>query len=214
MLIGHLFSLLPLGPVAFRVNLLATACGAGTVALVYATGWRLTRRWEAAAVAAIALGANPLFWSWSLAFEAFCLNNLIAAGAIWMLVLWQERQQPSYLVAAALLGGLGAANHQTIVFLAPAAVFVTWRMLLFRPRLLLACAAATVIGLLPYAYIPWAAARHPVLDWGDVSSLSDFVALVTRADYGGVTRQRPVDARPAEPGRGYGDLPQSSLHKS
>src|SRR5437773_11767841 len=30
-LIGHLFSLLPLGPVAFRVNLLATACGAGTV---------------------------------------------------------------------------------------------------------------------------------------------------------------------------------------
>src|SRR5206468_8904613 len=46
--------------------------------------------------------------------------------------------------------------------------------------------AAVAIGLLPYAYIPWAAARHPALNWGDVRSLSDFVALVTRTDYGSV----------------------------
>lgn len=183
-LLGHLFSLLPVGPVAFRVNLLATVCGAGTVGLVYLTAWRLTRSWLPAAVAAVALGVNPLFWSWSLAFEAFCLNNLIAAAVIYLLALWQEQGRYSHLMAVAFLGGLGAANHQTIVLLAPVALFLSWRPLLHRPRLLLACIAAVALGLLPYAYIPWAAARHPFLSWGDVGSVSDLIALATRADYG------------------------------
>src|SRR5262249_32089462 len=78
-LLGYAFSLLPLGPVAFRVNLVAAVCGAATIALVYVTAWRLTRSWPAAAVAALALALNPLFWSWSLVFEAFSLNNVLAA---------------------------------------------------------------------------------------------------------------------------------------
>ena len=184
-LIGHLFSLLPLGPVAFRVNLTAAVCGAGTAALVYLTAWRLTHRWSAAALASAALAVSPLFWSWSLAFEAFCLNNLLAATLIYVLVCWQTRpDRNEYLVAAALVGGLGIANHQTIVLLAPAALALTWRHFLWRPRLVAACAVAVAIGLLPYAYIPWAAVRHPFLSWGEVSSVSDFVHLVTRADYG------------------------------
>src|SRR5262245_50592009 len=67
-LVGHLFSLLPLGPVAFRVNLVAVVCGSATVALVYLTAWRLSHRWPAALLAAGTLAVNPLFWSWSLAF--------------------------------------------------------------------------------------------------------------------------------------------------
>src|SRR5262245_61071761 len=49
-LIGHLFSLLPAEPVAFRLNLLAVACGALTLALVYVTAWRLTGNWAASAI--------------------------------------------------------------------------------------------------------------------------------------------------------------------
>src|SRR5262245_53245604 len=35
-LLGHLFTFLPLQPVAFRMNLLAVICGTATVALIYA----------------------------------------------------------------------------------------------------------------------------------------------------------------------------------
>jgi hypothetical protein len=185
LLLGHLFSFLPVEPVPFRLNLLAGMCGAATVALVYLSAWRLSQSWPAAALAAAALGTNPLFWSWSLAFEAFGLNNVLAATLIYLMVLWQHQPERSaYLVAGAFVGGLGLANHQTIVLIAPAVLCLTWRGFLRRPRLIAACLAAMGAGMLPYAYIPWAAARHPFLNWGDVASVQDFVALVSRADYG------------------------------
>src|SRR5262249_25040479 len=38
-LLGHVFSLLPFGPVAFRLDLLAAVCGAGAVGFIYLTAW-------------------------------------------------------------------------------------------------------------------------------------------------------------------------------
>jgi len=66
-LLGHLFSLLPIGPLPFRMNLVAAFTHAITVALIFSIARRLgTERW-AAAIAALALAINPLFWEWSLA---------------------------------------------------------------------------------------------------------------------------------------------------
>src|SRR5437867_2839240 len=62
-LLGHIFSHLPLEPAAFRLNLSAAVCGAGTVALIYLTSRHLTGRRLAAALAACGLAVNPLFWS-------------------------------------------------------------------------------------------------------------------------------------------------------
>jgi len=45
-------------------------------------------------------------------------------------------------------------------------------------------AGALLVGLLPYLYLPWAAARNPALNWGDASSLDGFLAVVTRKHFG------------------------------
>src|SRR6267143_5356183 len=50
-MLGHLFSYLPLGPIPFRVNLLAVTCDALTVGIVYFTALRLTGYRIAAAIA-------------------------------------------------------------------------------------------------------------------------------------------------------------------
>src|SRR2546426_1583994 len=62
-MLGHLFSLLPLGPIPFRVNLLAATCDALTVGIVYLIALRLSGNGLVAAVAALALAVSPLFWS-------------------------------------------------------------------------------------------------------------------------------------------------------
>src|ERR1700694_1305634 len=54
-MLGHLFSSLPLGPITFRVNLLAVTCDALTVGIVYFTALRLTGYRIAAAIAALVL---------------------------------------------------------------------------------------------------------------------------------------------------------------
>jgi hypothetical protein len=187
-LVGHLFSLLPVGPIAFRINLMAAVCGAATVAIVYATALRLTRDVAAASVAAVAIALDPLLWSWSLVIESFPLNNLVSAALIFLLVVWvQQPERDGYLIAAAFAAGLGLSNHQTIVLFGPAVLWLLWTRrahLIARPRTVAFCAAAFAAGLLPYASIPWAAGRHPFLSWGDVESWPDFIALILRKDYG------------------------------
>src|SRR5438309_8677292 len=187
-ILGHLFSLLPVGSIPFRVNLLSVVCDALTIGVVYFSTFRLTRSQLAAAFAALLLAVDPIFWEWSLAAEVFPLNNLLAAVLILLLVAWhQHPERSASLIAAFFVAGLALTNHQTIVLLAPAFCFVLWkrRSILFaQPRLLAAGIAAFVVGLIPYAYVPWASAHHPAHNWGNVSSFHDLVGLITRRSYG------------------------------
>jgi 4-amino-4-deoxy-L-arabinose transferase-like glycosyltransferase len=185
---GHLFSLLLAGPLPLRVNLLSVACGAATVGVLYFTAFRLTGERAAAAVGALVLASSPLFWEWSLVAEVFPLNCVMAATLIHLLVLWHHQPWRSgLLVASAFVAGLAMTNQLTIVLLAPAVLFTLVRnraVLLAGSRAIAACVMALLIGLLPYFYLLWAAARHPVLNWGGISTLSDLLAHFLRKSYG------------------------------
>src|SRR5436190_8034614 len=186
-MVGHIFSLLPLGPIPFRVNLLSVICDALTVGIVFLTAFRLSQSRLASAMGALVLALNPLFWSWSLVAEVFPLNNLLASLLIYLLVIWHnEPERFGVLIAAFFVGAMAMTNHQTIVLLAPAIcfLFLRRRAALFRPRSLALCLTALLLGLLPYAYVPWAAARHPAYSWGEVSSAGDLFALIMRQNYG------------------------------
>jgi hypothetical protein len=187
-MLGHVFSLLPVGPAPFRVDLLAAVCGAATVAIVYLTALRLSGSRLASASAALVLAFSSLFWSWSLVFEVFSPNNLLAAIFIYLLIGWyQQPERLGRLARAAFVSGLAFTNQQTIVLLGPAALFLLWRRrstLLRRPAMLAATATAFLIGLLPYCYLPWAAARHPIMNFGDASTFSNFLAVITRKHFG------------------------------
>jgi Protein of unknown function (DUF2723) len=187
-MVGHIFSLLPWGSIPFRVNLLSVLCDSLTVGIVYFTAVRLVRSWLAAAVAALTLTVSSTFWSSSLVAEVFPLNNFLAALLVLLLVTWhQQPERGGILVSSFFVAGLALTNQQTVVLLAPAFCFVMWQhrsILCRQPRLLAIGIAAFVIGLLPYAYIPWASARHPAYNWGNVSSLHDFISLITRSSFG------------------------------
>lgn len=188
-MLGHLFSLLPIGPIPFRVNLVSVVCDALAVGVVFLTAFRLSQSRLASAVAALILALNPLFWSWSLAAEVFPLNNLLASLMIYFVVVWyQAPDRAGSLIIAAFVAGLALANHHTIVLLGPAVCFVLWQrraVLQRRPQIVFLCAIVFCLGLLPYLYVLWAAARHPAYNWGHVSSLSDLFRVITRQSYGG-----------------------------
>ena len=187
-ILGHFFSLSRFGPIPFRVNLLSVLCGALTVGVVFLTAQRLCKNRVAAAAAALFLAISPVFWRWSLVAETFSLNNLLASLLIYFLGTWRDEPERRFaLVAVFFVGGLACTNHQTIVFLAPAVFYVLWgqRAILWaRPWVMVICLAVFALGLLPYAYVPWAAARHPAYNWGDVSSLRDLLKVIARRSYG------------------------------
>jgi hypothetical protein len=184
-LLGHLLTLLPLGTVAWRVNLLSAACdGLAAALLAQAVASWTGRSWPGV-LSGVAFAFSPLVWPYAVTAEVFPLNNLFAAGLV--LISVEATHRPGgWLPWAAFWLGLGLTNHHTLVFLgAPVVAYV---LLLERggmsPRRLALTGVGFAAGLVPYAYLPLAAAAHPPFAWGDLTSWQGFWTHLLRREYG------------------------------
>jgi Protein of unknown function (DUF2723) len=86
MVLTHLFTCLPIGGVAYRVNLASAVFGALAVVAVFFVGLALSSRIVAAAVGALAFGVSGLFWSQAVIAEVYTLNVLFVALVVLVLL--------------------------------------------------------------------------------------------------------------------------------
>jgi hypothetical protein len=175
-LLGWAWSQIPIGEVAWRMNLLSAVCLAGAAGLSVLIVGQLAEerhRWTVAGAAGIgglafAFASEP--WRNALRADVHALHIGIAALIIWLLVCWRSAERAGspraggWLMGAALAFGLGMGNHPLTGLMAlgiAAWLFVVdvhiWR----RWRLVAACAALLAVGLLVYAYIPIRALMPP-----------------------------------------------------
>ena len=132
-MLTHLFTYLPFGDPAYRVNLGSAVYAALAVVAVYAAGLLLSRRVVAAASGALAFGLGTALWSQAVIAEVYTLNALLVSVTIVVLLLWRERRKDRYLLLSAFLVGLCLTNHLTSGLLLPASLLlvalVDWRRL-------------------------------------------------------------------------------------
>src|SRR5215203_4312544 len=120
MMLTHLFTYLPFGDPAYRVNLASAVYAALAVVAVYAAGFLLSRRVVAAASGALAFGLGTALWSQAVIAEVYTLNALLVSVTIVVLLLWREYHKDRYLLLSAFLVGLCLTNHLTSGLLLPA----------------------------------------------------------------------------------------------
>lgn len=186
-LLGHLATYLPLGSVAWRVNVLSGlfAVLSGLVIFALVSQWLRDRY-----VALIAAGLfifSPLAWRYSVVAEVFTFNNLIVASLLYVTFRFCEEPGPKWAVAWSAVLGLGCSNHHTILFLAiPLFVILVHRhgRILFRPKVFGMCLTVFSLGFLPYLYVPWAAQKKLMISWGDASTWDGFWTHFFRREYG------------------------------
>lgn len=154
-LLGKLFTFLPFGDVAYRVNLLSVVCAALTIPLIYALALRLIARRAPALVATLILALTPSVWGGALETKSYALHLLLGVLAMLLAVRWHQEGKPRDFYWLACVVGLGLTNHPIFRFLAPALALVAW---LARARLTRAMVVKGILlGVLPlllYAYIP------------------------------------------------------------
>ncbi len=181
-LIGWVAQLLPVESVAFRANLLSAVLVAAALAVTVAILLRLGIRPLIAVTAALSLGAVRTVWSVATVAEVNALHLFFVALLLHRALVWEDTRRPRDLVLGGLLIGLSLGNHLLTLFVAPfIALAVVWtgrREILERPWLLGAAAAAAVVGLAIYLYIPIAAAQSPPLVYNDPRTLDAFAWLV------------------------------------
>jgi hypothetical protein len=183
-LIGRVFAILPIAPtVAMRINVLAalsSAVSAGVWFLIterVLVQW-MPRRWQRIAGGALAalIGATAFtVWNQSVVNEKVYTVSLVGLAVIcWLTVRWCDDPEgpvaDRLLVLVAYLLGLGYANHMAGMLAAPAvglAVLIRRPSSILRWKLLVACAAALVFGMTPFATQPIRAAHFPAINEGE-----------------------------------------------
>lgn len=136
-LFGWLWShLLPVGDVAYRMNLFSALWAALAVGLLYPLvmtllqlvlpGLSAAARRTIAALAASTFAVTPTFWSQAIIAEVYGLHLFFVVALLWLILRWAVRRSPRLLLAAAGLFGLSLAHHRTTLLLAPALLAFAW----------------------------------------------------------------------------------------
>ncbi len=193
--LAHIFTWIPFGSVAWRVNLFSAVCGAGTVTLLTLIGIGLTKRRGAAALGALCFATSRVFWEHSLIAEVYTLTTLFMALILYLCLRGFQAERPARIYGTALLVGVGTGVHSTLVLLLP---FWLLLLLMQSPPTLqrsasfyLKLALTTFLGCGVYIYLPLAALRDPAVNWGDPDTLSRWWDVVRRSQYAFMVGQYP-----------------------
>jgi hypothetical protein len=126
LLLGKLFTWVPVGDVGFRMNLMSAAFGVLTLILVFSIARRLTRDVVVALATTLLLGFGWYFWTDAIVAEVYTLQSAITVGLLWLLLQWRESARRAWLYAFALVAGLGVANYPATALLAPGVIAFIW----------------------------------------------------------------------------------------
>jgi hypothetical protein len=163
--LGKLFTFLPFGDIAHRVNLMSAVCAAFGVAGIYLITTMilhprldsLSARRTGAAFAALIFAFSPTFWSQALIAEVYTANIAMIVMSLLMLLRWEITRRNRDFFLFALIYGLSLGTHISNLGFAPAIglfVFLTDRSVLKRPSWWIAAAAGFSIGAAQYLWLP------------------------------------------------------------
>ncbi|MDM8519368.1 DUF2723 domain-containing protein [Anaerolineales bacterium HSG6] len=175
-MLGYLFTLLPIGNVAFRVNLMSAVFGAATVGLLYHFILTITPSvkmkppssiWPhqiGSAITTFLFALSPIFWQQATIAEVYTLNAFFVI-LILLVTVWATQHGLSWsrLGWLALLGGLSLTHHRTMALIVPATVsyvgLTCWPSLkrMPLPRLAVETVKLILLGCVPlllYLYLP------------------------------------------------------------
>lgn len=120
LVLAKMATFLPIGDVAYRVNLFSAIMGALTVAMVYLAGRLLVNYRILAFVGVAIFTLSPTFWSQAVIAEIYTAGAAFLAIILFLLFWWDREDSAWMLFVAGLLGGLSLGVHMSVALLAPA----------------------------------------------------------------------------------------------
>jgi hypothetical protein len=157
-LIGHLWSYLPLGALAFRMNLLSAFFGALTIGALFIALRRQHIHSLAAIWGALTLAVIPQFWEYATVAAVYRLHTFLIVLLFLGLAEWERTRRAQWLWLSAFAFGLDLANHLTISLFVPAIIvfvlLVVGRAFFAHARVFAISALFLLLPLVLYFYFP------------------------------------------------------------
>ena len=211
-LLGWLFTFVPIGSMAYRVNLASAVYVSGALAIGTLILRRFGVRASVAVAAMLTVGFVPTVWLTATRPETHTLHMLFVALMLHRLALWAETQRARDAILLALITGLSLGNHMTTSVVAPviavAAAWVGRRTLLRRPWIVAAAGGALLLGISTYLYLPLRARFGGPAWTAPLATWEGFRNWVTGTQFGAQTSVLSAEAlsTTAREWRGFLDL--------
>ncbi|MDD2851711.1 MAG: DUF2723 domain-containing protein [Desulfuromonadaceae bacterium] len=200
------FSWLPVGNIAFRINVATAVSSSLACLMVYILATTLLEKETvheddnfnlkavkfAGLSAALTFSVTPRLWLQSNHDKPYPLLAFMTTVIFYLLLRWraayiQGNDRPSYIYVGTFLAGLAMAVHQTIVLLLPAwflmILLVDWRIVTTRVKELLLAILFGLLGFMVHLYLPLRALSNPLLNWGDAKTVDQFLWHFLRKGY-------------------------------
>ena len=156
-MLGKLFTFLPVGDVGYRLNLMSAIFAAGAVAALYGVALVLTRRVLVSLATALFFAFSYYFWTSSVIAEVYTLHTMLTGVVLLLLLMWDRHGDRRFLYGAVGVWGLSFGNHMSTALLAPAIGYLLL-MSVFRKTFVwrdaLPLTGLFLVTLLTYAYLP------------------------------------------------------------
>lgn len=198
-MLGKLFTSIPIGSIAFRVNLLSCTLAALTIFFIYKIFRKLGLPALSSLIASQIVALNYSLWLYSITAEKYALNNLFAVIIIYLTTLWAEKRKSkenkkatTILYLTAFIFGLAFSNHTSIILLAPGLFYVFWvldRSIIYNKIIKLA--PFFILGFTPFILLAYSANTPHYPIFGIIPNPSRIFAYITRVDYGGLFSAGP-----------------------
>lgn len=194
-ILGKIFSVIPIGIVSYRINLMTALFGALTVFVLFWILLKLVRNITAATVASLCFAFSGLFWFWTTSAEVFSLLTLLAAILIYILISWKEKikfqkvNDFRLLIIFSFIFGLSLGNHHIIILLIPAFlyfIFSTDKKIIDVKKIGL-CLLSFILGVfLMYFFVFIRSKADLYIDWGNPETFGNLMNVFLRREFGTV----------------------------
>jgi len=181
------FSYLPIGSLAYRINLFSAVCGALTVGLGFLVARELGCRRLVCGAAVLGLAFGHIFWSQSVVAEVYTLDTAIIAGMLLALLVWGRTGRRGFFYASTGLFAAGLGNHTTIVGFMPGMAVYAWltnRAFVARMRTLVPVALILCAGVFQYGFILLRSGQSGAYVESPAHSLAELVDVMSGRQFG------------------------------
>jgi len=154
--LNHLFGKLPVGNLAYRINLMSAFFASLSVVLLFFIIRQLIADPIVSFLTAVLFGFSRTFWSQAVIAEVYTLHTSFLAAVLLLLLLWAQTRELPYFYWACFLYAISFGNHLLMITVLPAfilfVVMIDYPILLSRKTLGLLL-IFTVLGMSQYGYV-------------------------------------------------------------
>ncbi|MFA6391031.1 MAG: DUF2723 domain-containing protein [Patescibacteria group bacterium] len=189
-LVGYFFSHLNIPfPVVSKVALISVVSSMIGLIIYFKFCLKVSRNIFISLLSTSILAFSYLYWLTAELPEGLALNNLFVIVILLLAIKFAENKNTKDLYWLFLFIGLSLTHQLFIITLFPAIflLIIKHAKYFFSKKRFLIAGLFLLAGLSVYLYIPLAASRNPVINWDNASNLRNFIKLVFRYDYGGIT---------------------------